>query len=70
MMGLKNYDFEIDLWSYGCVIGELVRGIPIFSGINEIDQLARIAKVLGCPCEKHWPSIIRMPDHNKISFNY
>lgn len=70
MMGMKNYKNEIDLWSYGCVIGELMKGIPIFSGINEIDQLSRIAKVLGCPCEYHWKSIVSMPDFGKISFNY
>jgi serine/threonine protein kinase len=37
MMGMKNYNMEIDLWSYGCVIAELIKGIPLFSGINEID---------------------------------
>jgi len=36
-MGSKCYDYQIDLWSLGCVAGELINGVPLFPGINEID---------------------------------
>lgn len=70
LMGSKSYDYQVDLWSYGCVMAELVKGVPLMAGINEIDQLARIARILGCPCNRHWKQIIQMPDYNKIQFNY
>lgn len=37
LMGSKSYDYQIDLWSLGCVAGELINGVPLFPGINEID---------------------------------
>ncbi len=42
-----DYGYEVDFWSIGCIMGELVDGNPIFPGENEIDQLNCIQKVLG-----------------------
>jgi len=47
-----GYNQSIDVWSLGCVIGELVAGYPIFPGKNEGDQLARIIAVCGSPPNK------------------
>ena len=69
-MGLKEYDYQIDLWSYGCLVAEIIKGVPLLSGINEIDQLSKISQLLGCPCIDHWPNLAIMPDYQKISFNY
>ena len=51
---LKNivgftYDCGIDIWSYACVLAELLMGRPLFSGENEADQLACIMEVIGLP---------------------
>jgi dual specificity tyrosine-phosphorylation-regulated kinase 2/3/4 len=43
------YTKKIDLWSYACVLCELVVGYPIFPGENEVDQLACMMEVLGVP---------------------
>ena len=42
-----DYNNEIDFWSIGCIMGELVDGNPLFPGENEIDQLNCIQKILG-----------------------
>ena len=42
-----NYNFEVDYWAAGCIMGELIDGNPIFPGENEIDQLHCIQKILG-----------------------
>ena len=42
-----KYNFEVDYWAAGCIMGELIDGNPIFPGENEIDQLHCIQKVLG-----------------------
>uniref|UniRef100_G3PLJ4 Protein kinase domain-containing protein n=1 Tax=Gasterosteus aculeatus aculeatus TaxID=481459 RepID=G3PLJ4_GASAC len=36
-----------DMWSVGCILGELSDGQPLFPGESEIDQLFTIQKVLG-----------------------
>ena len=49
IFGATNYDFVVDVWSLGCVFGELVTGSPLFPGENGVDQLVQIIKILGTP---------------------
>eukprot|EP01083_Nonionella_stella_P154258 496805_1 len=46
------YKTSIDLWSLGCVIGELFLGTPLFQGDKSVDQLVEIIKVLGTPTKE------------------
>uniref|UniRef100_A0A8D0HGX3 Cyclin-dependent kinase-like 5 n=1 Tax=Sphenodon punctatus TaxID=8508 RepID=A0A8D0HGX3_SPHPU len=41
------YGKSVDMWSVGCILGELSDGQPLFPGESEIDQLFTIQKVLG-----------------------
>ena len=41
------YGRAVDVWSIGCIIGELSDGQPLFPGESEIDQLMVIQNVLG-----------------------
>ncbi|KAI8866905.1 Pkinase-domain-containing protein [Ramicandelaber brevisporus] len=49
IFGSTNYTTQIDIWSSGCVMGELMLGTPIFPGDSSIDQLVEIIKTLGTP---------------------
>lgn len=49
IFGAEYYTNAIDLWSAGCVIGELSIGRPLFQGDTSVDQLVVIIKVLGSP---------------------
>lgn len=40
---------DLDVWSAGCVLAELLLGQPIFPGASGVDQLVEIIKVLGTP---------------------
>ncbi|XP_063811790.1 cyclin-dependent kinase-like 5 isoform X5 [Pseudophryne corroboree] len=41
------YGKAVDMWSVGCILGELSDGQPLFPGESEIDQLFTIQRVLG-----------------------
>ena len=49
IFGAVNYTSQIDVWSMGCVISELVLGRPMFPGATTSDQLVEIIRILGTP---------------------
>ncbi len=45
---MREYDYSLDIWSLGCMFaGMIFRKEPFFHGRDNIDQLVKIAKVLG-----------------------
>ncbi|XP_028791445.1 glycogen synthase kinase-3 homolog MsK-3 [Neltuma alba] len=49
IFGATEYTTAIDIWSAGCVLGEMLLGQPLFPGESGVDQLVEIIKVLGTP---------------------
>jgi serine/threonine protein kinase len=49
IFGATNYTTAIDIWSAGCVLGELLNSQPLFPGESSVDQLVEIIRVLGTP---------------------
>ena len=49
VIGATIYGPQVDIWSMGCVIAELVLNRPIFPGKSANDQLKEIMKILGTP---------------------
>lgn len=49
LLGTKIYSSSIDMWSVGCLIGEMLLGYPIFPGNTEIHQLLLIYQTIGTP---------------------
>lgn len=62
LLGTPRYGAEVDMWSVGCVMGELLLKAPILPGTNEVDQLSRIFSLCGLPEEKTWPGFWRLPN--------
>ena len=52
IFGSSQYSFQVDIWSLGCIIAELVLGRPLFPGKDSSDQLVEIIKVLGTPTKE------------------
>ena len=67
LLGAKLYSVPVDLWSIGCVIGEMATGAPLFAGDSEIDTIFKIFQKLGTPSEQVWPGVGELPDY-KASF--
>ncbi|CCW61215.1 unnamed protein product [Phytomonas sp. EM1] len=49
IFGNQHYTTAVDIWSVGCIFGEMMLGEPIFRGENSTDQLHEIVKILGRP---------------------
>ena len=53
-MGATKYGTAVDVWSAGCILGELILGKPLFTGKTEMDQLELIFDLLGTPTASTW----------------
>jgi hypothetical protein len=38
-------------------LGEMMTNVAVFPGDSEIDQLFKIFRILGTPCEDTWPGV-------------
>ncbi|XP_057423355.1 probable serine/threonine-protein kinase At1g09600, partial [Lotus japonicus] len=54
LLGANRYGVAVDLWSTGCILGELYAGRPILPGKTEVEQLHRIFKLCGSPSDDYW----------------
>ncbi|KTF90140.1 hypothetical protein cypCar_00032422 [Cyprinus carpio] len=57
MLSLHHYSLAIDLWSVGCIFGEMLGRRQMFPGKNYVHQLQLILSVLGTPPERIITSI-------------
>eukprot|EP01102_Stenamoeba_stenopodia_P013011 TRINITY_DN415_c0_g4_i1.p1 TRINITY_DN415_c0_g4~~TRINITY_DN415_c0_g4_i1.p1 ORF type:complete len:440 (+),score=131.97 TRINITY_DN415_c0_g4_i1:419-1738(+) len=49
LLGSTKYTKGVDMWSIGCILGELLGGKPMFPGTSTMNQLDRIIEVTGRP---------------------
>ncbi|KAF6266005.1 mitogen-activated protein kinase 5 [Scenedesmus sp. NREL 46B-D3] len=57
LLGSTRYTFGVDMWSSGCILGELLNGKPIFPGSSTMNQLDRIMELTGRPCQEDLDAI-------------
>ncbi|PNF31464.1 hypothetical protein B7P43_G03409 [Cryptotermes secundus] len=61
LLGEERYGPAIDVWSCGCILGELFWKKPLFRGNVELMQLEIISNLCGTPTPAVWPSVIKLP---------
>jgi p38 MAP kinase len=49
MLNWMHYSQNVDIWSVGCIMAELLTGKTLFPGSDHIDQLNRILRLVGTP---------------------
>jgi serine/threonine protein kinase len=62
LLGSRQYDTSIDIWSAGCIMAEMFTGRPLFPGQQNEDQLIRIFRLMGTPTEETWPDVSRFSE--------
>ncbi|KAK7015566.1 Cyclin-dependent kinase 12 [Halocaridina rubra] len=61
LLGEERYGPAIDVWSCGCILGELFQKKPLFQASTEAMQLDVISRVCGTPSPADWPDIVNLP---------
>lgn len=62
LFGQQRYTPAIDMWSVGCIFGELITQRPIMTGQGELDQIDKIFTTLGTgPTPENWPGFTDLP---------
>jgi serine/threonine protein kinase len=67
LLGAEKYDFEVDVWSAGCIVAEMAVGRAIFPGNSEIGTIFKIFQLLGTPSIACCPAAAKFP-HMRASY--
>lgn len=49
LLGSQCYTKAVDMWSVGCILGEMINGKAIFPGTSTLNQIERVLEVIGKP---------------------
>ncbi|XP_024525747.1 extracellular signal-regulated kinase 2 isoform X2 [Selaginella moellendorffii] len=52
LLGSTNYTFGVDMWSSGCILGELLNGKPVFPGASTMNQIEKVLDLIGKPASE------------------
>ncbi|CEG67305.1 hypothetical protein G6F70_006669 [Rhizopus microsporus] len=70
LLGSRMYSTSIDIWSAGCIMGEMYTGRPLFPGTTNEDQLQKIFRLLGTPTEQTWPGVSQLSEYKQPAVIY
>lgn len=57
LLGSTKYSKAVDMWSVGCILGQLMSGKSMFPGTSTLNQIQRILQVTGKPTQQDIQSI-------------
>jgi mitogen-activated protein kinase 15 len=57
VLGSVKYSKAVDMWSVGCILGELLLGKALFPGKSTMNQIELIMGLLGRPTREEMDSI-------------
>jgi serine/threonine protein kinase len=55
LLGSDSYGPAIDAWALGCILGELLKGQPLFPASTEGEAIQMHCQLLGTPNTSIWP---------------
>ncbi|NXP06596.1 MK15 kinase, partial [Thinocorus orbignyianus] len=64
LLSSQSYTKGVDMWSIGCILGELLLGKPLFPGTSTVNQIEQILRVIPTPSPE---DILVMQSDYKVS---
>ncbi|XP_014801199.1 PREDICTED: mitogen-activated protein kinase 15 [Calidris pugnax] len=64
LLSSQSYTKGVDMWSIGCILGELLLGKPLFPGTSTMNQIEQILRVIPAPSSE---DILAMQSDYKAS---
>lgn len=61
ILGSTQYSNSIDMWSVGCIFGELLFKRALIPGSSELTQLEKIFFACGTPNKHNWSNVHELP---------
>lgn len=49
ILNAKHYTDQLDVWSIGCIIAEMIGRSPLLPGNDYLEQIHRIVQLVGTP---------------------
>merc|ERR1719181_2334446 len=49
LVGSLTYGTAVDMWSLGCIFGEMLGGKPVFPGTSTLNQIEKVGEIAGAP---------------------
>lgn len=57
LLASPRYTKGVDMWSLGCILGEMLLGKPLFPGTSTLDQIEKIMTIIPTPSRQDIDSI-------------
>lgn len=55
-----QYNESVDIWGFGCVMGEFWNRKPILQGENQLSQIKLISQLCGTYSPHDWPNVVNL----------
>eukprot|EP00928_Gymnodinium_smaydae_P098129 TRINITY_DN904_c3_g1_i1.p1 TRINITY_DN904_c3_g1~~TRINITY_DN904_c3_g1_i1.p1 ORF type:complete len:357 (+),score=61.40 TRINITY_DN904_c3_g1_i1:272-1342(+) len=68
LYGARFYGQSVDMWSAGCIVGEMFTRQALFQGRGEFDMFWRVFEKRGTPTEEVWKDVSSLPSFVEFSY--
>lgn len=68
ILGSEEYLLGVDMWSLGCIFGELMQTKPVYYCRSDLEVLDKVFRMLGSPTEKHCAFFAKLPKWSSFQF--
>lgn len=62
-----TYTSAIDMWASGCVVAELILGVPLLDGKSEVEQMEKIVNCIGAPPTSYGTRVTMTPSRKNAT---
>ena len=66
LLGEEHYGPAVDIWSSGCILGELFAKRALFRARSDQEQLEIICRICGSPSPDNWPNVVNLSLYSSL----